>query len=101
MSGLTITLLTALSALAALLFLGTVALMLSRIAKTLEAIGGRGDSYLARLRLGLNAIERETSHLPAAAGPLNHNLGDVARGLEAVDEALGALDRGLKSQEGR
>ena len=96
-----VTLLTLLSALAALFFLGTVAVLLAKIADTLEAIGGRGDSYLAKLRLGLNAIERETSHLPAAAVPLNANLGEVAGGLTAVDDALGALHGALEAQEAR
>lgn len=99
MSGGTIVLLTALSALAALAFLATVAVMLGRIAGSLEAIGGRGDSYLAKLRLGLNAIERETSHLPAAAVPLNRNLSQVAEGLTAVDGALGSLHGALQAQE--
>lgn len=101
MSAAMVTVLTAASALAALAFLGTVAVMLNRIAGTLEAIGGRGDSYLAKLRLGLNAIERETSHLPAAAVPLNDNLGKVAEGLTAVDEALGSLHGALTTQEAR
>jgi hypothetical protein len=96
-----ITLLTLLSALAALLFLGTVAVLLAKIATTLEVIGGRGDSYLAKLRLGLNAIERETSHLPAAAVPLNQNLERVAGGLTAVDDALGDLYGAVQSQEAR
>ncbi|MGI9433681.1 MAG: hypothetical protein ACR2Q4_02425, partial [Geminicoccaceae bacterium] len=74
-------LLTALTALAALAFLGTVAWALTRIVAALESIGGRGDSYLAKLRLGLRAIERETSHLPAAAPEINAGLGAVAEGL--------------------
>ncbi|MEM9223139.1 MAG: hypothetical protein AAGB11_12150 [Pseudomonadota bacterium] len=94
-----ITLLTALSVLAALGFLATVAVFLGKIAATLEAIGGRGDSYLAKLRLGLNAIERETSHLPAAAVPLNENLTNVADGLVGVDDALGKLYGALAAQE--
>ena len=65
-----ITLLTLITCLAALVFLAVVALALTRIVALLESIGGKGDSYLAKLRLGLRAIERETSHLPAAApGP--------------------------------
>jgi hypothetical protein len=95
------TLMTILSALAALAFLGVVAAALVRIAALLAAIGGRGDSYLAKLRLGLRAIERETSHLPAAAVPLNRNLGEVATGLTAVDGALAELHRALEAQERR
>jgi X-X-X-Leu-X-X-Gly heptad repeat protein len=93
------TLLTALSALAVLLFLGVVAIALTKIASTLEAIGGRGDSYLAKLRLGLRAIERETSHLPAAAVPLNQGLGQAAAGLKAIDQGLGQLHAALIAQE--
>jgi len=37
-----------------------VAAALMRIDPVLESIGGRGESYLAKLRLGLRAIERET-----------------------------------------
>ncbi len=95
------TLLTALSALAALAFLGTVAHALTRIAALLEAIGARGDSYLAKLRLGLRAIERETAALPAAAVPLNRGLAEIAAGLTGVDEGLGELHGALVAQEGR
>lgn len=96
-----VTLLTALSALAALAFLGVVAVALVKIAGTLEAIGGRTDSYLAKLRLGLRAIERETSHLPLAAAPLNADLGEIAAGLGALDVTLADLDSALRAQEGR
>ncbi|WP_306007264.1 hypothetical protein [Aquicoccus porphyridii] len=94
-----ITLLTFLTALAALLFLAVVAVALARIVRLLEEIGGTGTSYLAKLRLGLRAIERETSHLPAAAVPVNEGLGEIAGGLVAVDEALGALHAALEKQE--
>lgn len=94
-----ITLMTSLSALATLLFLGAVAIALVAIVRRLDAIGGRGDSYLAKLRFGLRAIERETSHLPAAAVPLNRDLGEVAAGLVAVDAALGDLHAALAAQE--
>lgn len=96
-----VTLLTILSAFAALMFLGVVALALRKIAPTLEEIGGRGDSYLAKLRFGLRAIERETGHLPRAAVPLNQTLGAVSRGLQGVDAALGGLHAALTAQERR
>ncbi len=63
----TSTLLILVTAVAVLVFFGVVARGLMRIAPLLEQIGGNGDSFLAKLRLGLRAIERETSHLPAAA----------------------------------
>jgi len=90
---------TALTALAALAFLGVVAFALTKIVAALDSIGGRGDSYLAKLRLGLRAIERETSHLPAAAPLINAGLNDVAGGLTAVDATLGDLHKALEAQE--
>jgi len=90
---------TALTALAALAFLGVVAFALTKIVAALDSIGGRGDSYLAKLRLGLRAIERETSHLPAAAPKINAGLNDVAGSLAAVDATLGDLHKALEAQE--
>ena len=97
----TITYLTFFSAVAALLFLGVVAKALIEIVRLLEAIGGSGESYLAKLRLGLRAIERETSHLPAAAPGINAGLGTTARGLVAVDDTLGGLHKALLAQAGK
>ena len=90
---------TALTAFAALSFLGVVAFALTKIVAALDSIGGRGSSYLAKLRLGLRAIERETSHLPAAAPLINAGLKDVAGGLTAVDVTLGDLHKALEAQE--
>ena len=41
--------------------------------------------------LGLRAIERETSHLPATAPKINAGLGNIANGLKQVDTTLGGL----------
>jgi len=57
--------------------------------------------YLAKLRLGLRAIERQTSHLPAAAPGINENLGAIANGLTAVDSTLGGVHEALLKQEER
>jgi len=84
-----------------LLFFGVIASALLRIVPLLETIGGHGDSYLAKLRLGLRAIERETSHLPAAAPVINDGLGNIAGGLMAVDATLGGLHKALTSQQHR
>lgn len=89
------TFLTLLSCLAAVAFLGTVAWGLVRIVALLEAIGGRGDSYLAKLRLGLRAIERETSHLPRTAPAINQALAGTAAGLTEVRDGLGRVVQGL------
>ena len=96
-----ITLLTFITCLAALVFLAVVAYALTKIVTILESIGGKGDSYLAKLRLGLRAIERETSHLPAAAPGINENLGAIATGLAAVDGTLGGVHEALLKQEKR
>src|SRR5262249_7723660 len=68
------TLLMLLSGLLVLLLLATLAYALVKIAQVLDVIGGSPTSYLAKLRLGLRAIERETSHLPAALGKVNGGL---------------------------
>lgn len=83
-----LTLLTLVSALVVVIFFGVVVAYLLAIAKTLEAIGGKGDSFLAKLRLGLRAIEQETSHLPTEVTKLNSGLTAVAAGLTQVDEHL-------------
>ena len=70
------------------IFFGVLALYLFQIATTLEAIGGKPDSFLAKLRLGLRAIEQETSHLPREVTQLNEGLTAVASGLQKVDEHL-------------
>ena len=95
------TYLTFFSAVAALLFLAVVARALIEIVHLLEDIGGKGDSYLAKLRLGLRAIERETSHLPAAAPDINKGLETTAGGLVGVDRTLGGLHEALVAQGGR
>ena len=94
-----ITLMTFITCLAAVVFLGVVAFALTRIVAALESIGGKGDSYLAKLRLGLRAIEVETSHIPAAVPGLNENLGAIANGLIAVDSTLGGVHEALAKQE--
>lgn len=88
------------TAICVLAFFLVVALALLRIDPVLESIGGRGDSYLAKLRLGLRAIERETSHLPAAAPRINEGLGALAGGLTEVDATLGRAYAALTAQDG-
>jgi hypothetical protein len=97
----TITLMTLLTAACALLFLGFVASGLIKIVGLLDSIGGSSTSYLAKLRLGLRAIERETSHLPAAAPGINTGLAEVASDLAGIDTTLGRLHEALMGQETR
>lgn len=77
-----------LTILAVLLLVVVLVVFLSRIIKLLTSIGGDGKSYLAKLRLGLRAIEKETSYLPVEATKLNHTLSKTAAGLKAVNEHL-------------
>lgn len=75
------TLLVILSCVVALIFLATVAWSLIQINKQLLAIGGDSVSFLAKLRLGLRAIEKQTFHLGGLVGGLNENLGKLENGL--------------------
>jgi hypothetical protein len=94
-------LLTILSALVIVIFFGTLAVYLAQIARTLEAIGGTGESFLAKLRLGLRAIEQETSHLPTEVTKLNAGLSAVASGLQQVDMHLvKTIEAVVKQKEG-
>ena len=86
-------LLTFLSALLVIVFLLVLACALVAISGVLRSIGGTPTSFLAKLRLGLRAIEKETSHLPPQVTALNAGLGQIAAGLAAVDTHLvGTID---------
>ena len=94
-------LLTVISALVVVVFFGALAAYLVLIARTLEAIGGKGDSFLAKLRLGLRAIEQETGHLPGEVTKLNSGLTAVAAGLQKVDEHLAkTIEAVVRQKEG-
>lgn len=83
--------------LAVLLLVFVLVKYLRIIIKTLTSIGGDGTSYLAKLRLGLRAIETETGHLPVQVTKLNITLSHIAEGLTAVDEELSqSIDGALK-----
>lgn len=89
-------LLTTLSCLAAVLLLVVVAVNLIRIIGALEAIGGTSTSWLAKLRLGLRAIETETGHIAPQVTTLNSGLGAVDGGLRQVERDLGAAVTALR-----
>ena len=71
------TLMVLLSCLVALIFLAAVAWALIQINTQLAAIGGTPESFLAKLRLGLRAIEKQTSHLPPMVGEINTVLSSI------------------------
>jgi hypothetical protein len=82
-------------------FCGIVAYLVYRITLLLEKIGGNGNSYLAKLRLGLRAIEIETGHLPTEVTKLNEGLTMVAGGLQMVDDRLmNTIDAVVKQKGG-
>ena len=95
-----VTIMTLLTALLTLIFLGALAVALIKLNPVLASIGGTPTSFLAKLRFGLRAIERETSHLPSQAGRINLNLGALADGLNKVDGQLERTEDALKTQEG-
>jgi hypothetical protein len=90
---------TVLTALLVLLFLGVLAFALVKISAVLRSIGGTPTSYLAKLRLGLRAIEKETSHLAPNVLAINAGLKQIAGALTSVDKRLsGAVDAVVKQE---
>jgi len=92
-------LLTTLTAALVLITLLVVAVGLIKISGVLRSIGGTPTSFLAKLRLGLRAIEQETSHLTPQVIKLNEGLTQIAGGLEAIDKHLvGTIDAAVKQE---
>jgi hypothetical protein len=87
-----------LTCLATLLLLAVVAINVVRITGLLEGIGGTATSWLAKLRLGLRAIESETAQIEPQVTTLNSGLAAVDGGLRQVvgdlTAAVGALRKG-------
>ncbi|HLX56526.1 MAG TPA: hypothetical protein VKR83_05840 [Ktedonobacteraceae bacterium] len=95
-----IVLLMILSALALLALFVALIYFLKKIIMVLDRIGGQPDSYLAKLRMGLRAIEVETGHLPTQVTTLNTSLAAIGGGLDAVDERLVGTATAAIQQEG-
>ncbi len=83
-----------------------LALFLRAIVTELETIGGPATrfvtpaSFLAKIRLGVRAIERQTDAIAPQASRLNERLTAILGGLKAIDGNLGALIQGV-SRQGR
>lgn len=89
-----------LTILAVLILVFVLVKYLRAIISLLVSIGGDGESYLAKLRLGLRAIETETGHLPTEVTKLNQALSATKDGLEIVDQHLvGTIDAVLKQKK--
>ena len=93
-------LLTVLTAILVLVFFLVLAVALFHISGALESIGGRPTSFLAKLRLGLRAIEKETSHLTPQLVQMNAGLTQIAGGLASVDTHLVGAIAAVTKQEG-
>lgn len=91
--------LTMFTAVLVLAFFVVLAYALVRISTVLESVGGRPTSYLAKLRLGLRAIERETSHLTPQVEQVNAGLAQIAGGLVSVDKHLVGTISAVTRQE--
>ena len=85
--------------LAVLLLVVVLVTYLTRIIDLLNHIGGAGDSYLAKLRLGLRAIETETGHLPVEVTKLNDALSKTSDGLVVVNKNLEDTIEAVVSQK--
>lgn len=78
-----------------------LAIFLVLILRELDPTGRSGTSLLAKIRLGLRAIEIETSHIPGEVPKLNAGLTAIRDGLGAVDANLARTAGALLRQEGR
>lgn len=95
-----IILLTILSAVLILIFALSVLFLLYNIQGALEKIGGRPNSYLARLGYGARAIEQETSHLAPQVTRLNDGLTLLGTKLGVVNEDLKSIAEALSTGKG-
>jgi hypothetical protein len=96
-----ILLLTVLTALAVLALVAVLVVYLVRIITVLEQIGGNPTSFLAKIRLGVRAIEKETSAIGPEVTQLNAGLTGIAGGLRAVDDQLAGTVAAVATQGGR
>ncbi|MER3397769.1 MAG: hypothetical protein C4315_12560 [Chloroflexota bacterium] len=80
--------LTVVSALAAILLLGVIAYYAWRISGHLDRIGGSPTSYLAKIRMGVRAIEQETGLIGPEVSRLNQTLRRLVSDLQTNREVV-------------
>lgn len=97
----TMVLLTLISVVAASALFIALAIFLILILGELEPTGRTGVSFLAKIRMGLRAIEIETGNIPKEVTKLNAGLTGVRDGLAVVDGNLGRLASAVIGQEAR
>ena len=84
-----------------------LALFVRAIVGELEGIGGpatrfvRPVNYLSKIRLGLRAIEVETSYIVPQVTQLNQTLTSIRDGLRAIDGSLGGVITNVQRQHNR
>lgn len=93
------TLLIILTTVLVLIFVGVLIIFVTQILGLLVNIGGNGNSFLAKLRLGLRAIETETGHLPVQVTKLNETLTNTDAGLKVVNGHLEATIQAALKQK--
>lgn len=89
----------ALSVLGVVALFGALAYYLFTLIDVLGRVGGSPTSFLAKIRMGVRAIEVETGHLPPEATQLNVGLSAVRDGLVQIDRNLDALIGAVTAQE--
>ena len=72
---------------------------LTRIAGTLEHIGGGPDSLLERITRGVQAIEQQTAVVDEQLSELNRNLGSIGEGLVSIDALQTATHATIQRQK--
>lgn len=88
-----------LTVLLVLVFVVALVYYVASIHRLLVNIGGNGNSFLAKLRLGLRAIETETGHLPVEVTKLNETLSNTGVGLKVVNGHLeGTIQAAVKQK---
>lgn len=102
------TLLALLTLLLFALFAGVLVYFLTGIARRLESIGAREPStmghrsaypsHLARIALGVSAIDREVSALSQEAPKLNERLERLVEGLGAIKNSVEGIIQAVKRQ---
>ena len=82
-----------------------LALYVRAISRELEEIGGpatrfyRPTNYLSKIRVGLRAIEVETSHIAPQVTALNTTLASIRDGLVAIEQDLAGVASAVRRQE--
>ena len=94
-------LLTLSSVIAASALFIALAIFLVLILRELEPTGRTGVSFLAKIRLGLRAIEIQTGNIPTEVTKLNAGLSGVRDGLAVVDGNLARLASSVVAQEAK